>query len=202
MTHQPAATTPAWILTAVSYASPDARRLTRALHREQFASYGFADDPADTPPGEFDPPHGTFLVASAAGGPAIACCGWRTAGPGTAEFKRLYLDPSARGQGLARHLLEALEQDAARRGKTRLILETGARSHAALALFTSCGFTLTKSYIEGRNPDINRAMQKNPSPSAVTAAQQALQADSTTAAAGQRQHRRTPREVIGPAAWS
>lgn len=46
-----ATTTPAWILTAVSYASPDARRLTRALHWEQFATYGFADDPADTPPG-------------------------------------------------------------------------------------------------------------------------------------------------------
>ncbi|SRR5216683_2559152 len=177
MTHQPAATTPAWVLSAVSYDSPDARRLTQALHREQLATYGFADDPAGTPPGEFGPQHGTFLVASA-GGPAIACCGWRAAGPGTAEVKRLYVDPSARGQGLARHLMEALEQHARRCGKTRLILETGARSHAALALFTSCGFTFTGSYVEGRNPDVNRAMQKTLSPSAARQPEQAARATS------------------------
>jgi GNAT superfamily N-acetyltransferase len=166
MTHQ-SATRPAWVLTAVSYASPDARRLTQALHREQLATYGFADDPADSPPGDFEPPHGTFLVASAAGGPAIACCGWRDAGPGTAELKRLYVDPSARSQGLGRHLLAALEHDARCHGNTRLILETGARSHAALALVTSCGFAFTEPYIQGRNPDINRAMQKTLSPSAI-----------------------------------
>jgi hypothetical protein len=51
MTHPPAAASPAWVLTAVAYDSPDARRLTQALHREQLATYGFADDPADTPPG-------------------------------------------------------------------------------------------------------------------------------------------------------
>jgi GNAT superfamily N-acetyltransferase len=183
MTRQPAAT-PAWVLTAVSYASPDARRLTQDLYREQVATYGFADDPADTPPGEFDPPHGRFLVASAASGPAIACCGWRSAGPDTAEFKRLYVDPSARGRGLARHLMQALEQDAARHGKTRAILETGARSHAALALCISCGFTFMGSYVEGRNPDVNRAMHKTLSPSAVIARGQAAHAAQAAPAAG------------------
>jgi len=158
---------PAWTVTAVSYGSPDARRLTWALYREQLATYGFADDPADTPAEEFDAPHGTFLVASAGDGPALACCGWRTAGPGTAEFKRLYVDPAVRGQGLARHLMEALEQDARRHGKTHLILETGARSRAALALCASCGFTFTKPYAEGRNPDINRAMHKTLRPPAM-----------------------------------
>ena len=165
MTHQPAAAIPAWVFTEVSYDSPDARRLTRFLYREQLATYGFADDPADTPSWEFDVPHGTFLVAAAADGPAIACCGWRTAGRGTAELKRLYVDPRARGQGLARLLVDTLEQHAKRSGKARMILETGARSHAALALFTSCGFTFMDPYVEGRNPDINRAMQKTLSPS-------------------------------------
>jgi GNAT superfamily N-acetyltransferase len=167
MTYSLPVTLLAWSLTAVSYASPDATRLTQALHREQLATYGFADDPAGTLPGEFNPPHGRFFVASAAGGPALACCGWRTVGPGTAELKRLYVDPAARGQGLGRHLIEALEQDAISHGKTRAILETGARSHAALALFTSCGFTVTEPYVQGRNPDVNRAMQKTLSPSAV-----------------------------------
>ena len=89
MTHPLPVTTPAWTLAAVSYGSADARRLTQALRRVQLATYGFADDPADTAPEEFGPPHGTFLVASTAGEAALACCGWRTAGPGTAEFKRL-----------------------------------------------------------------------------------------------------------------
>jgi GNAT superfamily N-acetyltransferase len=175
MTRQPAAA-PAWVLSAVSYASPDASRLTQALHREPLATYGFADDPPGTPPGEFDPPHGTFLVGAAVGGPAIACCGWRTAGPGTAEFKRLYVDPSARGQGLARCLVQALEHHAARHGKTRVILETGARGHAALALYTSFGFTFTEPYVEGRNPDINRAMRKTLSLSAARQPEQAARA--------------------------
>jgi GNAT superfamily N-acetyltransferase len=183
MTRQPAAAAPAWVLTAVSYDGPEARRLTQALHREQLATYGFADDPADTVSGEFDPPHGTFLLASAPGGPAVACCGWRTAGPGTAEFKRLYVEPPARGQGLARRLVETLEQHARRSGKTRVILETGARSHAALALFTSCGFTFTDSYVEGRNPDINRAMQKTLSPSAARPAGQPARAASAASPA-------------------
>jgi GNAT superfamily N-acetyltransferase len=146
------------LLTEVNSKGP--RSLTRAFHREQAATYGFADDPADTPPGEFDPPQGTFLVASAVGGAAIACWGWRSAGSDTAEFKRLYVTPPARGQGLARHLMAALEQDARRHGKNHLILETGVRSHAALALFTACGFTSMKSYVQGRDPAINRAMQK------------------------------------------
>lgn len=176
MTCRPSAATPDWVLTAVSYDSPDASRLTQALYREQLATYGFADDPAGTPSGEFDPPHGTFLVGSSAGGPAIACCGWRTAGPGTAEFKRLYVDPSARDQGLARRLVQALEHHAARHGKTRIILETGARSHAALALFTSCGFTFTEPYVEGRDPDVNRAMQKTLSLAAARQPEQAARA--------------------------
>jgi predicted GNAT family acetyltransferase len=110
------------------------------------------------------------------GGPAVACCGWRTAGPGTAEVKRLYVDPLARGQGLARRLLEALEQHARHSGKTRVILETGALSHAALALFTSCGFTSMESYVEGRNPDVNRALQKTLSPPVTGRPEQAARA--------------------------
>ena len=39
MTRQPAAATPAGVLTSVSYDSPDARRLTQALHRDQIATY-------------------------------------------------------------------------------------------------------------------------------------------------------------------
>lgn len=171
------ATSPAWRLAAVSYASADARRLTQALHREQLATYGFADDPAGTPAGEFEAPHGTFLIASPGGGPALACGGWRTARSGTAEVKRMYVDPSARGHGLGRRVLEALENDAIGLGMTHMILETGARNHAALSLYAACGYTRVPPYVASRDPDVNRAMRKTLRPSATKPAGQAPSLD-------------------------
>jgi GNAT superfamily N-acetyltransferase len=163
---KPSSVTQAWTIATVPYSGPDAFRLTRALYEEQLSTYGFADSPADTPAREYDPPHGAFFVASVGGGPAIACGGWRSAGRDTAEFKRLYAVPAVRQQGVARCLMETLEEDAARHGKTRPILETGARNHAALALFAACGFEFIESYVEGRNPEINRAMAKSILPAA------------------------------------
>jgi GNAT superfamily N-acetyltransferase len=158
--HAPA--TPAWSLNAVSYASPAARRLALALHTEQIATYGHADDPVDTPPADFDPPAGLFLVASSAnGGPAVACGGWRTAGDRVAEVKRMYVVPAYRARGLGRALLRELERDAAENhGCTRMILETGSLNHAALALYTACGYAPIPAYAHGRNPSVNRAMSK------------------------------------------
>jgi GNAT superfamily N-acetyltransferase len=180
MSHPLPATSPAWTLTAVSYASPDARRLTQALHQEQLATYGFADDPVGTPAGEFEGPHGTFLIASPGCGPALACGGWRTAGPGTAEIKRMYVAPVARGHGLGRCVLEALESDAIQHGMTQMILETGARNHVALSLYAACGYTRVPPYVAGRDPDVNRAMQKTLGPPAVRTAGQQIHAISAT----------------------
>ncbi|MEJ8654721.1 GNAT family N-acetyltransferase [Streptomyces sp. MS1.AVA.3] len=160
MTHLLPPAAPAWTLATVCYSSPAARRLTQALHREQLAIYGAADDPADTPADEFTAPRGTFLIATPGNGPALACGGWRTAGPTTAEIKRMYVAPGARGYGLGRKILESLEQDALCHGKTQMVLETGVCNLAALALYTSCSYVRTPSYIAGRNPDINRALCK------------------------------------------
>lgn len=124
--------------------------------------YGFADDPDDTPAAEFTAPRSAFLIASAAAadGPALACGGWRTASTKTAEIKRLYVDPAVRGRGLGRRILEALEEDAVSHGLAHVILETGVHNRAALSLYATRGYAPVKSYVESRNPDINRAMQK------------------------------------------
>jgi hypothetical protein len=99
MTHlRPAPAPPSWTLAAVPYGSPDTRRLTQALRHEQLRIYGFADDPADTSAEEFTAPDGAFLIASAAGGHALACGGWRTARIETAEIKRMCVDPAARAR--------------------------------------------------------------------------------------------------------
>ncbi|MFD3524208.1 GNAT family N-acetyltransferase [Streptomyces sp. NPDC058653] len=149
-----------WTIAAVSYDSAAARGLTQALQREQFATYGRADAPEATAAAEFESPHGVFLVAARADETALACGGWRTAGPATAEVKRMYVAPTARGQGHGRRLLEALEQDAWRHDMTQVILETGVSNHAALALYTHCGYTLVEPYVPGRDPRINRALSK------------------------------------------
>ncbi len=153
-------TGPLWTLTVVPYQHPEARRLTQALYREQLALYGFADDPADTPDTDFTAPEGTFILASAGDDPALGCGGWRTAGPRTGEIKRMYVTPAARGRGLGRLILQVLQEDAARRGMTEMILETGARNTAALGLYARSGYISARPYGKDRDPGINRAMRR------------------------------------------
>ncbi|WP_436739603.1 GNAT family N-acetyltransferase [Streptomyces sp. BBFR102] len=146
-------------LLPVSYDSPDARALTRALHREQKAVYGRADDPEASEPAEFTPPKGAFFVIRAEGA-AVACGGWRTVAETVAEIKRMYVSPTVRGLGLGHQLLAALESDARRHGMTELILETGVANTAALALYSSRGYAPIAPYAPDRDPRVNRALRK------------------------------------------
>ncbi|MCX4581157.1 GNAT family N-acetyltransferase [Streptomyces sp. NBC_01571] len=147
------------LLREVPYDHPDARRLTQALYREQVATYGFADDPADTPAAHFDPPHGLFLIADR-DGVAVGCGGIRLLDANTAEIKRMYVTATARGQGLGRHILRSLEDQAASRGAMQIVLETGVSNHGALALYQSSGYGPRPSYVSGRDPFVNRALTK------------------------------------------
>src|SRR4051812_15888879 len=76
--------------------------------------YGLAvvtDGPSATP-ADFSPPGGAF-VALYEDGRAVAGGGVKRLDAATGEIKRMYVVPEARGRGLARRLLIALE-DAAR----------------------------------------------------------------------------------------
>ncbi|MFG2426021.1 GNAT family N-acetyltransferase [Streptomyces sp. NPDC048448] len=149
----------AWLLREVSYGHPDARRLTQALYREQVATYGFADDPTDTPAAHFDPPDGLFLIAHR-DGVAVGCGGIRLLDANTAEIKRMYVAQPARGQGLGRHILQSLEDQAASRGAMQIVLETGVSNHGALALYQNSGYRSRPSYVPSRDPLVNRALTK------------------------------------------
>ena len=61
-------------------------------------------------------------------------------GDGSAEIKRLFVDDSARGSGIASGLLTAAEETARETGVTVIRLETGPRSDAALALYSKHGY--------------------------------------------------------------
>jgi putative acetyltransferase len=87
----------------------------------------------------FDPPAGAFLVGSVAGRP-VACGGISRYDEETAELRRMYVVPSARGRGLSRQLLAAIEDAARSLGYSLLRLETGNRQTAAIGLYRSAGY--------------------------------------------------------------
>lgn len=147
-------------VTAALYDHPDARRLTRDLHTEQLALYGFADDLDTTPGADFDPPRGLFLIARVGEEP-IGCGGIRLLDEHTAEIKRMYVAGQARGHGIGRYLLALLERHAVSRGATRIMLETGRLNTAALALYRHTGYLPCPSYVPGRDQRVNRAMTKH-----------------------------------------
>jgi ribosomal protein S18 acetylase RimI-like enzyme len=52
----------------------------------------------------------------------------------------MYTSPAARGRGVARRLLAAVEDSARECGRQRLILETGDRQPEAIGLYKSAGY--------------------------------------------------------------
>jgi drug/metabolite transporter (DMT)-like permease/GNAT superfamily N-acetyltransferase len=94
---------------------------------------------------EYVEPGGTFLVVYD-DGRAIACGGIRALPDGTAELKRMYVVPDARGRGVARQLLARLEDEARRLGYHRLRLDTASQLNEAQALYRSSGYREIDDY--------------------------------------------------------
>jgi GNAT superfamily N-acetyltransferase len=60
------------------------------------------------------------------------------------ELRRMYVDPSARRQGIARQMLQSAEDECRRRGISRLVLSTSEIQVAALALYREAGYNLLR----------------------------------------------------------
>jgi GNAT superfamily N-acetyltransferase len=124
----------------VSFASVEAKALAADLEAELLGEYGGVPGSGGLPePQVFEPPAGAFLVGSVAGRP-VACGGISRYDDHTAELRRMYVVPSARGQSLSRGLLAAIEDAARSLGYTALRLETGNRQTAAIRLYRSAGY--------------------------------------------------------------
>ena len=104
-----------------------------ALYPEAGANH-FRLDPDEVAPGR-----GAFLLVRHAGAP-VGCGAVRRLDAGTAELKRMYVVPELRGKGLGRRLVDALEAEARALGLRHLVLETGTRQLAAMALYRALGF--------------------------------------------------------------
>src|SRR3989440_1044174 len=97
----------------------------RALLVEYWKSFGFTpcfqgfDQELAGLPGAYAPPRGALLLA-----PGQGCVAVRPLDAETAEMKRLYLRPQARGAGLGRSLASAAVAHARACGFVRVVLDT------------------------------------------------------------------------------
>lgn len=105
---------------------------------------------------KFQPPDGSLLLAfeeeRAVG---IGCM--RRIGPETAEIKRMYVQPTYRGEGIGRALLSGLIEAAGGAGNLRVPLDSPDFMTAAHGLYRSEGFVEIGPYAESEIPDEYRS---------------------------------------------
>jgi len=104
-------------------------------------------------------PHVKFAVVRDSAG-AVAGCGAVVLTPEYGEIKRMYMQPSCRGQGAAKRLLQTLEQAAREAGVARMVLETGPAQPEAIGLYQRHGFTQCGPYGDYGDDPLSVFMQK------------------------------------------
>ena len=121
------------------------------------------DEVEALPSGRFELPEGLFLVAER-DSTAVGCGGFRLCvegPPRTAEVKRLFVIPEARGTGVARFLMDELERRAAGAGYERMWLETGIEQPEALGLYAAIGYTTITPYGEYKDTGVSVCLAKD-----------------------------------------
>jgi DNA-binding MarR family transcriptional regulator/GNAT superfamily N-acetyltransferase len=122
--------------------SADARVCLTAYFQELAARFesGFdANADQSAPIEDMAPPSGLFVIARL-DGDAVGCGGFKRVGEATAEIKRVWTAPSARGLGVARRMLRTLETAAHEAGVKTLRLDTNRALIEAHALYRSQGY--------------------------------------------------------------
>ena len=92
-----------------------------------------------------NPPNGWFFLARLDGRP-VGCGGLAPLGAKTGEIKRVWTAPEARGLGVARRIVAAVEAAARAAGLTTLKLDTNRALKEAHALYRKLGFVETARY--------------------------------------------------------
>jgi DNA-binding MarR family transcriptional regulator/ribosomal protein S18 acetylase RimI-like enzyme len=124
----------------------DARQCVAAYYKELDERFeggfdpgngGYAGKPSDA--------SGVFLIARLHGR-AIGCGALKPIDATTAEIKRMWVAPEARGLGIARRLLVALEDEARQSGMKRVVLDTNRSLAEAQALYRKAGYRARERY--------------------------------------------------------
>lgn len=147
----------------VAVTDPMAQALIAALNAELLAAY---PEPGAThfqlDPAEVWGDRGAFLVAldSATGHP-VGCGAVRRIASGTGELKRMYVVPESRGRAVGRALVAALEGASRGIGLRRVVLETGIRQTATMALYERTGFSRIPAFGEYEDSPTSVCYGKN-----------------------------------------
>jgi GNAT superfamily N-acetyltransferase len=122
--------------------APPGSDLLEAMVVEMSELYGGRIDVPGMPraaPADMGPPGGTFLVVWL-DGEAVGCGGLKRLPDDACEIKRMYIAPHARGRGLARRLLVALEDAARGLGYDLARLDTGPKQPHAQRMYEEAGY--------------------------------------------------------------
>jgi predicted N-acetyltransferase YhbS len=132
--------------------STDDMEPVRVLFREYAASLNFDlcfqnfEQELAELPGQYVPPSGCLLLATAGDEPA-GCVALKKLADGVCEMKRLYVRGQHRGTGLGRTLAEQIIQEARRLGYQAMRLDTiPSVMGSAVALYRSLGFQDIPAY--------------------------------------------------------
>jgi len=96
---------------------------------------------------------GAFLVVDN-GDDLVGCVALRAFSAESCEMKRLYVDPSARGSGLGRQLVESVLDRARSFGYEKMLLDTLPSMQTAQALYREIGFVETRPYRQNPVPGV------------------------------------------------
>jgi GNAT superfamily N-acetyltransferase len=136
----------------VDPADPMAQHCLREYFAELDRRFDTGFDPAASLPADPDEmrlPSGVFLIA-VRGTEPIGCGALKLHGEEPTELKRMWVASSARGLGLGRRLLEALEQRAGELGSGTLRLETNRTLTEAIAMYRSAGYQEVDAFNDER----------------------------------------------------
>lgn len=132
------------IISVESPDSEDALHCIEAYFRELDARFEHGFDPGS---GGYATgmDEGTFLIVRHKGRP-VGCGAVRVLGDGIGEIKRMWLSPELRGYGIARKLLQALEDEARELGVSRVRLDTNRSLSEAFGLYRQAGYVEIERY--------------------------------------------------------
>jgi putative acetyltransferase len=91
---------------------------------------------------------------------AVGCGAFKEYDTNTVEIKRMFVEPTFRGKGIAQQVLAELELWAKENNYNVCILETGKKQPEAIALYTKAGYRIIANYGQYEGVENSVCMRK------------------------------------------
>ncbi|HEY0245469.1 MAG TPA: GNAT family N-acetyltransferase [Mucilaginibacter sp.] len=91
---------------------------------------------------------------------AVGCGCFKKFDEESIEIKRMFVDASQRGKGIASAIIRDLEKWAATLGYSSAVLETGTLQHEAIRLYQRLGYVITANYEPYAGMEFSICMKK------------------------------------------